>query len=108
MRSCALSSETLTWQRRASSHGKINALDAQLFLFILLLPRESANFCAVDQIAARCHMLNQLTISQLTGKLAARETSAQAALQACLDRIGAVDGDIRAFLSYDPEDALSQ
>src|SRR6267142_2492812 len=133
MRSCALSSETLTWPRRASYHGKTNALAARRILPVLptckklvasersvpiggtvkmhpLPPNFFFSFCfcpwsqpisPVDQIAARCHMLNQLTISQLTGKLAARETSARAALQACLDRIGTVDGDIRAFLSYD-------
>lgn len=53
-------------------------------------------------------MLNQLTISELTAKLAQGETSARAALQACLDRIKAVDGDVHAFLSYDVDDAFRQ
>jgi len=53
-------------------------------------------------------MLNQLTISELAAKLARREVSARAATQACLDRIERVDGDIRAFISYDAADALAQ
>jgi len=53
-------------------------------------------------------MLNELTISELTAKLAAREVSARAATQACLDRIQRVDSQIRAFISYDAEDALAQ
>ncbi|MFM1769725.1 MAG: Glutamyl-tRNA(Gln) amidotransferase subunit [Verrucomicrobiota bacterium] len=48
------------------------------------------------------------TVAQLTTALARRECSAREALQACLDRIGAVDGDIRAFLSLDAADALAQ
>ncbi len=53
-------------------------------------------------------MLNQLTISELTAKLAKRETSAREATQACLDQIKRVDGQIHAFLSYDTADALAQ
>lgn len=53
-------------------------------------------------------MLNQLTISELTAKLAKRETSAREATQACLDQIKRVDGQIHAFLSYDAADALAQ
>ncbi|HXT42066.1 MAG TPA: Asp-tRNA(Asn)/Glu-tRNA(Gln) amidotransferase subunit GatA [Candidatus Angelobacter sp.] len=53
-------------------------------------------------------MLNHLTISELTGKLARRECSAREAMQACLDRIARVDGRIKAFLSYDAADALAQ
>ena len=53
-------------------------------------------------------MLNHLTISELTGKLARRECSAREAMQACLDRIARVDGRIKAFLSYDATDALAQ
>ncbi len=53
-------------------------------------------------------MLNQLTISELTGKLAKREVSARETLQACLDRIQKVDGRVRAFLSHDAADALAQ
>ena len=53
-------------------------------------------------------MLNQLTITALTAKLAEREVSSREATQACLDRIQAVDGRIRAFLSYDAKDALAQ
>src|SRR6185369_6441439 len=51
---------------------------------------------------------NQLTISELTARLAKREISARAATQACLDRVEKVDGQVRAFLSYDAADALAQ
>src|SRR5438034_1704352 len=53
-------------------------------------------------------MINQLTISELTGKLAGGEVSSRAAVQACLEQIQRVDGHIRAFLSYDAVDALAQ
>src|SRR5438552_18022029 len=53
-------------------------------------------------------MLNQLTISDLTARLAKREISAHEVTQACLDQIKRVDGQIHAFLSYDAADALAQ
>jgi aspartyl-tRNA(Asn)/glutamyl-tRNA(Gln) amidotransferase subunit A len=53
-------------------------------------------------------MLNQLTISELTAKLAKREVSAREAMQSCLDRIARVDGTIHAFISHDAADALAQ
>jgi aspartyl-tRNA(Asn)/glutamyl-tRNA(Gln) amidotransferase subunit A len=53
-------------------------------------------------------MLNQLTISELTKRLASREVSAREATQACLDQIQRVDGQIHAFLSHDSADALAQ
>ena len=53
-------------------------------------------------------MLNQLTIHELTGKLAKREASARQTIQACLDRIQRVDGQVHAFLSCDSADALAQ
>src|SRR3989441_4309609 len=53
-------------------------------------------------------MINQLTISELTRKLAGGEVSSRAAVQACLEQIQRVDGHIRAFLSYDSADALAQ
>jgi aspartyl-tRNA(Asn)/glutamyl-tRNA(Gln) amidotransferase subunit A len=53
-------------------------------------------------------MLNQLTISELTARLARREVSSRAATQACLDQIQRVDGAIRAFISYDSAEALAQ
>ncbi len=53
-------------------------------------------------------MVNQLTISELTTRLARRETSAREVTQACLDRIQQVDGEIKAFLSFDAPDALKQ
>jgi aspartyl-tRNA(Asn)/glutamyl-tRNA(Gln) amidotransferase subunit A len=53
-------------------------------------------------------MLNQLTISELSAKLAKREVSAREAVQACLDQIDRVDGKIHAFLSHSAADALAQ
>jgi len=53
-------------------------------------------------------MLNQLTISELTAKIAKREVSAREAMQSCLDRIARVDGEIHSFISYDADDALAQ
>ena len=53
-------------------------------------------------------MLNQLTISELAAKLAAREVSAREAMQSCLDQIARVDGKIHAFISHDAADALAQ
>jgi len=53
-------------------------------------------------------MLRQLTISELTGRLGRRECSAEEALEACFDQIAQVDGEVKAFLSYDVPDALGQ
>jgi aspartyl-tRNA(Asn)/glutamyl-tRNA(Gln) amidotransferase subunit A len=53
-------------------------------------------------------MLNQLTISELTAKVARKEVSAREVMQSCLDQIGRIDGQIHAFLSYDAADALAQ
>ncbi|MFA6543371.1 MAG: Asp-tRNA(Asn)/Glu-tRNA(Gln) amidotransferase subunit GatA [Limisphaerales bacterium] len=53
-------------------------------------------------------MLHRLTISELTARLARREVSARQATQACLDQIARVDGDIQAFISHNPADALAQ
>ena len=53
-------------------------------------------------------MLNQLTISELTAKIAKREVSAREATQACLDRVAKVDGQIHAFISHNAADALAQ
>jgi aspartyl-tRNA(Asn)/glutamyl-tRNA(Gln) amidotransferase subunit A len=53
-------------------------------------------------------MLNQLTISELRQKLSSREVSSREATEACLQRVKSVDDKIRAFISYDPEDALKQ
>ena len=53
-------------------------------------------------------MLNQLTISELAPKLAERKVSARDVTQACLDRIQRIDGQVRAFISFDAADALAQ
>ncbi len=53
-------------------------------------------------------MLHRLTISELTTRLASRQVSAREAMQACLNQVARVDGDIRAFISHNPADALAQ
>ncbi len=53
-------------------------------------------------------MLNRLTISQLTARLANGEASATDAMRACLDRIAKVDARVHAFLSIDESDAFHQ
>jgi aspartyl-tRNA(Asn)/glutamyl-tRNA(Gln) amidotransferase subunit A len=53
-------------------------------------------------------VLHQLSISELIRRLQARECSSREALQACLDHIARVDGEIKAFLSYDVADAMAQ
>lgn len=53
-------------------------------------------------------MLNKLTISELSARLASGKVSAREAMQACLDQIARVDGQIHAFISHDAADALAQ
>lgn len=53
-------------------------------------------------------MLNRLTITEVTAQLSRREASAREVTQACLDQIQRVDGQVKAFLSYDAQDALAQ
>ena len=53
-------------------------------------------------------MLNTLSIAELGEKLSSREVSSREATQACLERVGKVEGQLRAFLSYDAADALAQ
>ena len=53
-------------------------------------------------------MLNQLTISQLTRKLAAREATSRQIVESCLAQIGRVEDKIHAFISYDAANALAQ
>jgi len=53
-------------------------------------------------------MLNELTISGLRARLSRGEASAREALTACLARIKRVDGEVKAFLSYDEPDAFRQ
>jgi aspartyl-tRNA(Asn)/glutamyl-tRNA(Gln) amidotransferase subunit A len=53
-------------------------------------------------------VLNQLTLSALTGRLARREVSARETLQACLTQIRRVDSQVGAFLEWNESDALAQ
>jgi len=52
--------------------------------------------------------LTRRTAAELADSLAAGETSSVELTQAHLDRIGAVDEDVHAFLHVDPEGALEQ
>ena len=53
-------------------------------------------------------MLNQLTIPELSQQLRQRKVSARELTKSCLDRVQAVDPRVKAFLSYDADDALLQ
>lgn len=53
-------------------------------------------------------MLCQLTVKELSEKLRSGEVSSRDAVQACLDRVQAVDPQVHAFLSVDAEDALKR
>ncbi len=53
-------------------------------------------------------MLNELTIAETVRRVRAREISARQVTQACIDRVKKIDGDLKAFLSYDEADALAQ
>jgi aspartyl-tRNA(Asn)/glutamyl-tRNA(Gln) amidotransferase subunit A len=53
-------------------------------------------------------MLTQFTLTELIDHLARRQVSSREAMEACLARIGLVDGQVRAFLSWDAGDALAQ
>lgn len=53
-------------------------------------------------------MLHRLTISELTQRISRRECSALDALESCLAQIDRVDGQLKAFLSMDREDARAQ
>mgnify|MGYP005682573741 FL=1 len=48
------------------------------------------------------------TITELAAMLAAGEITSVAITQAVIDRTAAVDAQVKAFLSSDPIDALSQ
>ena len=52
--------------------------------------------------------LHELTIADAREMLASGEISALELTQACLDRIVAVDNQVRAFLAIDDESALEQ
>ena len=50
---------------------------------------------------------HSLTIHQLIDRLRSGQLTSREAMQACLDRIKAVDGRLNAFISYDGEEALA-
>ena len=53
-------------------------------------------------------MLNQLTISEFQRRLSSHGVSARNAVQSCIEQIQRVDGQVKAFLSYDEGDSLRQ
>jgi len=53
-------------------------------------------------------MVNALSLSEAVTRLGSRQVSSRELTQACLDRIGQVDNQLKAFLSYDAADALTQ
>lgn len=53
-------------------------------------------------------MLHRLSIATAAERLRRREFSARELMQSCLDRVRAVDGRVKAFLSLDEADALAQ
>src|SRR5437899_12468785 len=81
---CAL--KNCSEQAPARGHARLLAFCCSLRHFLLLRGRVTVR---------RCMTLNQLTISELVTKLAKREVSSRAAVQACLDQIQRVDLGIR-------------
>jgi aspartyl-tRNA(Asn)/glutamyl-tRNA(Gln) amidotransferase subunit A len=53
-------------------------------------------------------MLNQLSIAEVTERLAKREASCREVIQACLDQIERIDDRVRAFISFNAQEALAQ
>src|SRR3954471_17310087 len=54
------------------------------------------------------NMLNELTIAEAARRVRSKEISAHDLTQACIDRVKKVDGQVKAFMSYDEADALAQ
>ncbi|MCJ7736218.1 MAG: amidase family protein, partial [Anaerolineae bacterium] len=52
--------------------------------------------------------LQQLTIHEASERLSAGEFTSVELTQAVIDRVEAIDGDVRAYLSFDAESALEQ
>ena len=53
-------------------------------------------------------VLNQATAHELSARLQQGEITARQLVEAALDRIGSIDGQINAFISVDPEGALAR
>ena len=52
--------------------------------------------------------LNQLSVVEMAQTIAAGKASCEAVTQACIARIAARDGTVKAFIDFDPELALAQ
>ncbi len=52
--------------------------------------------------------LNELSASEIAGKIAAGEATCEAVVRDCLDRIAARDKVVKAFVNLDPDHALAQ
>jgi aspartyl-tRNA(Asn)/glutamyl-tRNA(Gln) amidotransferase subunit A len=53
-------------------------------------------------------MLNELTIAEAARRVRSKEISARDLTKACIDRVKKIDGQVKAFMSYDEADALAQ
>src|SRR4051794_13983291 len=54
------------------------------------------------------NMLNELTIAEAARRVQSKEISARELVAACIERVKAVDGRVKAFMSYNEADALAQ
>jgi aspartyl-tRNA(Asn)/glutamyl-tRNA(Gln) amidotransferase subunit A len=52
--------------------------------------------------------LNQLSLTELTGVLAKRQAGSREVVQACLERMDQLEPRLRAFISWNTDDALAQ
>jgi Asp-tRNA(Asn)/Glu-tRNA(Gln) amidotransferase A subunit family amidase len=52
--------------------------------------------------------LNELSATEIVGKIAAGETTCEAVARDCLERIAARDGVVKAWVNFDPQIALDQ
>ena len=52
--------------------------------------------------------MTELTLTELAAAIAARKVSALEATDACLERIGRLDGRLRAFITLDAEGARAR
>ncbi len=74
------------------------------------MPLRRPTACSSSQrlLSDRTPVLHRLSISELATELGSRRCSAREALQSCLDQIHRTDDTLKAFLSIDTGDAVSQ
>ena len=71
-------------------------------------PRKPTDCFSCRKSSSSRAMLNRLSISEAAAQLRQKKFSARELMQACLERVKQVDGTVKAFLSYDEQDALAQ